>query len=545
MLDDKYRIERLLATGGMGAVYLGTHINLRKRVAIKILNPQLSSAQMVKRFHREAITASQIGHEGIAQVTDIGTSREGEPFLVMEYLDGESLAARLRASGPLSVGAACELACAILSPLAAAHRAGIVHRDLKPDNVFLVRQSYGEMVKLLDFGISRATGLESEFRLTTTGLVLGTPYYMSPEQARGNNEISPAADLYAIGVILYEMLIGNVPIQAENYNQLMYRVMTSDFARPRQRRPELPEELERIILSAMAQEPEDRPGSAVELEQSLLAFCRPVFRDRASGSMSAPGLPLPTPPPPDAYRTGNGIGRTGGPGDYTVAAGSHVAAAAPRELTNGGQVAVTSRERPSVIASRRRSRAPWIVGAVILIAGVAGAAVVVGRGDPPVVPPQPPPTQQPPTLPVAAATVDAASVAPSESPAVPDASEPASPSVAPPPVAPAATTITLRFAIEPAGAVILLDGAQIKAAELVVAKDDASHTLRITAPGYVGHDETVRFDESQRLAFQLKRAPKTGRGNDHKRDPGDRTDRPDRPDRNDRTDRIDSESPYK
>src|SRR5512140_2859356 len=101
MLDDKYRIERLLATGGMGAVYLGTHIRLRKRVAIKVLNPQLSTAAMVDRFHREAITASQIGHEGIAQVTDLGTSNEGEPFLVMEYLEGESLAKRLKASGPL------------------------------------------------------------------------------------------------------------------------------------------------------------------------------------------------------------------------------------------------------------------------------------------------------------------------------------------------------------------------------------------------------------------------------------------------------------
>src|ERR1700760_657886 len=122
MLDDKYRIERLLAVGGMGAVYGGTHGKLRKRVAIKVLNPQLSSAAMIERFHREAITASQIGHEGIAQVTDIGTSGDGEPFLVMEYLEGESLAARLRTTGALSIEDACELACSILSPLAAAHR---------------------------------------------------------------------------------------------------------------------------------------------------------------------------------------------------------------------------------------------------------------------------------------------------------------------------------------------------------------------------------------------------------------------------------------
>src|ERR1041384_2228756 len=116
MLDGKYRIERLLATGGMGSVYLGTHTMLRKRVAIKVLNPQLATGQMIERFHREAITASQIGHEGIAQVTDIGTSRDGEPFLVMEYLEGESLAARLRTTGQLPIEDACEVGWAILSP---------------------------------------------------------------------------------------------------------------------------------------------------------------------------------------------------------------------------------------------------------------------------------------------------------------------------------------------------------------------------------------------------------------------------------------------
>ncbi|HET9622048.1 MAG TPA: serine/threonine-protein kinase, partial [Kofleriaceae bacterium] len=323
MLDDKYRIDRLIAVGGMGAVYEGTHVKLRKRVAIKVINPQLSNDAMIERFHREAITASQIGHEGIAQVTDLGTSGGGEPFLVMEYLEGESLASRLRASGPLAIEDACELACSILSPLAAAHRAGIVHRDLKPDNVFLVRQSRGEMVKLLDFGISRASGLESEFRLTTTGLVLGTPYYMSPEQARGEHQITPAADLYAIGVILYEMLVGQVPIQAENYNQLMYRVMMSEFAPPRERRPDVPVMLEQIILQAMAQEPAQRPVSASDFEQALLAYCRPTFRDRMSGRMSAPQLASASGSYGGMARSGRGVAI-----DHTVIAGSNAGASA-------------------------------------------------------------------------------------------------------------------------------------------------------------------------------------------------------------------------
>ncbi|HVK87190.1 MAG TPA: serine/threonine-protein kinase, partial [Kofleriaceae bacterium] len=309
MLDDKYRIERLLAEGGMGAVYEGTHVGIRKRVAIKVINPQLSTPAMLERFHREAITASQIGHEGIVQTTDLGTSRDGEPFLVMELLEGESLAGRLKAHGRMPIDAACELACAILSPLAAAHQAGIVHRDLKPDNVFLVRQSRGEVIKILDFGISRAAGLDGDFRLTTTGLVLGTPFYMSPEQARGDSSITYAADLYAVGVILYEMLIGKVPISAENYNQLMYRVMTGEFEWPRAIRPEVPVELEQVILHTMALDPANRPASAAALEQALLAIGRTTEREHVLERISLSGPFLrPTPMPSRTQRASSVTG---------------------------------------------------------------------------------------------------------------------------------------------------------------------------------------------------------------------------------------------
>ncbi|HET7505076.1 MAG TPA: protein kinase [Kofleriaceae bacterium] len=520
MLDDKYRIERLLATGGMGAVYLGTHIKLRKRVAIKVLNPHLSSTQMVERFHREAITASQIGHEGIAQVTDIGTCGEGEPFLVMEYLEGESLAARLRASGPLAVEDACELGCSILSPLAAAHQAGIVHRDLKPDNVFLVRQSRGEMVKLLDFGISRASGLESEFRLTTTGLVLGTPYYMSPEQARGDSEVTPAADLYAFGVMLYEMLTGDVPIRAENYNQLMYRVMVGDFARPRERRPELPPPLEGIILQAMAQEPEQRPASAAWLEQALLPFCRPAFRDRASGSISSPALAMAA-PPASTHGTPAGLSRPDVGVDHTMVASS--LAPAPRDAQRAALA--TPRERPVAL---RRSRLPWIVATVLIAGGVAAVFALGPHDDPvPVAPPRavaPPTPRDPPAQPVAAAAIDAgAGAAPEPQVAGAANAEPAGASE------PAAATVTLRFSVDPPGAAIAVDGVRLKAAELVVPRDDQPHTLRITAPGHVTHDEKIRFDENQRVVVQLRRTGAPARGDRHK----PRSD-----------ERIDSESPY-
>jgi serine/threonine protein kinase len=358
MLDDKYRIERLLAEGGMGAVYAGSHVKLRKRVAIKVLNPELTTPMMIERFHREAIMASQIGHEGIVQVTDLGTSTAGEPFLVMEYLDGEALAARLKATGALPIDVACELGCAILSPLAAAHAAGIVHRDLKPDNVFLVKQSRGELVKLLDFGISRVAAGEGEFRLTTTGLILGTPYYMSPEQARGDHAVTYAADVYAFGVMLYEMLCGQVPIRGDNYNQLMYRVMTAEYRRPREVRPDLPVELEQLILAAMTLEPEQRPPSAAALEQALLPFCRPTFREHAIERISSARL---------SFRSTN------------------TASAAP------------------TVAAKKRSWVPIVLGSVAAL-GIAIAALVIvqqqASSDPPPQPvAEPAPAVTPPVTP--------------------------------------------------------------------------------------------------------------------------------------------------
>jgi serine/threonine-protein kinase len=483
MLDDKYRIERLLAHGGMGAVYLGTHTKLRKRVAIKLLNPELSTPAMVERFHREAITASQIGHEGIAQCTDLGTSQDGEPFLVMEYLEGESLAARLKASGPMAIEVACELACSILSPLAAAHAAGIVHRDLKPDNVFLVRQSRGEMVKLLDFGISRTQGLDGEFRLTTTGLVLGTPYYMSPEQARGQSEVSPAADIYAFGVMLYEMLVGAVPIHGDNYNQLMYRVMTGEYVPPRQRRADLPDILDRIIVHAMALEPENRPQSANELEMQLLAFCRPTFREHTIDKISSSGLPqAPVPTPSFRGPAPSGI-------DPTVAMPT-----------------------PAPAMARKRSLVPYIVAGLLIAIGVV-AIVVFTTHDAPKPPaiaapttPTPPPTSTPPVVApvVTTATIDAAPAAPA--------------------------TITLRFAVDPKSAAVTVDGKPVADNELVIAKDDAPHQLHITAPGFAPHDETIHFDESQRVSVELKKAAAVAHPGHKDPKSGD--------------DRIDTQSPY-
>lgn len=516
MLDSKYRVDQLLAVGGMGAVYVGTHTKLRKRVAIKVLNPQVSSPLMVERFHREAVTASQIGHEGIVQVTDLGTSRDGEPFLVMELLEGESLAKRIKRTGAMPVDVACRIAVDILSPLEAAHRAGIVHRDLKPDNVFLVRQSRGEMVKLLDFGIARAAGHDAEFRLTTTGLVLGTPYYMSPEQARGENEVTHLADIYAVGVILYEMVCGQVPIQGENYNQLMFKVMSGDFRPPRELRPDLPRELELIILASLALEPKDRPRSAAALEQALLAFCGVAGPDRAANRA---------------------------PGSFHAAASPSFATTLPSPVNQRAAAAAP----PTKSGGRR-----WAIAGVAGLGVVGGiAALVVATSRTPVL-----------TTPAGsdvAAVPSTATVPSEETPTPPDPSagerttHPTDDGLAvanPPGSAPAPTgasgnpsqitpakpsTIKLRFSVIPSTARIYVDGRRVKDDELEVDKDDAKHQIRITAPGYASYEGAIAFDETQKLTVELARESKANSATRQTKTT---------PTEPRRSDKIESQSPY-
>jgi eukaryotic-like serine/threonine-protein kinase len=539
MLDDKYRIERLLATGGMGAVYLGMHVGLRKRVAIKVLNPQLSSPPMIERFHREAITASQIGHEGIAQVTDLGTSGEGEPFLVMEYLEGESLASRLKATGPLAVEDACELGCAILAPLAAAHHAGIVHRDLKPDNVFLVRQSRGEMVKLLDFGISRMKGQDASFRLTTTGLVLGTPYYMSPEQARGDSEVTVGADLYSFGVMLYEMLIGVVPIRAENYNQLMYRVMTGEYTWPRRLRRDLPEALEQIIVRAMALEPADRPGSTQELEAALMPFCRQVFRDAATGRLSAPGLPFRSPAgqrgdarAPRTLDAGISEGIEPGGAPPGVARAPTLPPAAPARLPSRA-TSTTLTVASGALAADRAARQSWRIAAVVavtVLVGIVGyLAVVRERGEPsaravqsaaPTAvgrPTAPPPGQASPPVPIEPPPGQAsppAPVAPSPGQASPPASAEAgeAPSRAPlpgPPPPAASRSVHLVLDTRPQGATVLVAGTVVGttpfAEDVPAGSSSRAYTLR--KAGYEPATATLDTARDAAQQIDLKKQP--------------------------------------
>jgi serine/threonine protein kinase len=267
-IDGRYRIETLLGTGAMGAVYRARHVKVGRTVAIKVLAPEWAKHDtMPERFREEARAASAIGHPGIVDVLDAGSLPDGRPYLVMELLHGRSLAAVLGQDAPLEPQRACTILAQIARAIAAAHDAGIVHRDLKPENVMLCPSPDGERVKVLDFGIAHAvTPLRA--RLTIPGTVMGTPEYMAPEQVRGD-EAAPAFDIYALGVIAYEALSGRVPIDGTTSVEIMAKKSLDASPSLASARPDLPGDLVAIVDGCLAREPGDRPAGARALADAL------------------------------------------------------------------------------------------------------------------------------------------------------------------------------------------------------------------------------------------------------------------------------------
>ncbi len=274
IIDGKYRIVRLLGEGGMGAVYEGENTRIHRRVAIKVLHSGVAEqGEAVARFEREAQAAGRIGSEHIVEVLDLGTLAGGDRYLVMEYLDGEGLGTRIKDRGRLTPAELCPIAHQLMEGLAAAHGAGIIHRDLKPDNVFLLpnRSGQQDFVKLLDFGISKFNQLsgDSGFSMTRTGAVMGTPYYMAPEQAKGSREMDHRVDLYAAGVILYEALTGQVPFNADTFNELLFKIVLEEPRPLEQVDASIDSGFAAIVTKAMARDPAHRFQTAKEFQETL------------------------------------------------------------------------------------------------------------------------------------------------------------------------------------------------------------------------------------------------------------------------------------
>ena len=274
VIDGKYRIIRLIGEGGMGAVYEGENVRIHRTVAIKVLHAGVAeNADAVQRFEREAQAAGRIGSEHIVEVLDLGNLPDGDRFMVMEFMDGDALSKRIETKGRLTPREIYPIARQILEALVAAHGAGIIHRDLKPDNVFLLKSRGGQadFVKLLDFGISKFSALsgESGFSMTRTGAVMGTPYYMSPEQAKGAKGMDHRADLYAVGVILYECVTGSVPFNADTFNELLFKIVLETPQPIEQVVPDSDPDFNKIVQKAMAREPGIRFQTSREFQQTL------------------------------------------------------------------------------------------------------------------------------------------------------------------------------------------------------------------------------------------------------------------------------------
>ena len=293
-LDEKYHLEARLGVGGMGTVYRARHLLIDRPVAVKVLNSRFVEDEAARtRFRREARAAGRLQHTNAVTVTDFGESQDGYVYLVMELLEGRTLRDVLAKEAPLDVARSVALMLQVSAAVAAAHEAGIIHRDLKPANIFVVqRADVPAVVKVLDFGIAKLAAElldeEDAQALTQVGAMIGTPRYMSPEQCDGV-DLTPAADVYSLGCILYEMLTGTVPFSGSTPLAIAMK-QTSEIPRsPREFVPSIPPALEQVVLHTLEKQPEKRPANAAEFRKELLATAERLGLEHAAVT-SSPNL---------------------------------------------------------------------------------------------------------------------------------------------------------------------------------------------------------------------------------------------------------------
>jgi len=290
VLGDTYQVKRVIGEGGMGRVYEARHLRLGdRRFAVKVLHAEFArDPDVVARFQREAESSSSIDHPNVIDVFDVHTTPEGQPYLVGEFLEGEELGELLKRVTKLDVGTAAAITRQVCRALDAAHARGMVHRDMKPENVFVTTRDGLPHVKVLDFGISKAKDGAGGNNLTRTGMIIGTPSYMAPEQARGE-KVDLRADVYAVGAMLYAEITGQKPFDSDDPTATITQVLTEEPARPRSFDAQIPEALELVVQRAMAKDPRERYQTMADLDAALAPFETAPAIVRLGEGPSSPG----------------------------------------------------------------------------------------------------------------------------------------------------------------------------------------------------------------------------------------------------------------
>jgi serine/threonine protein kinase len=392
VINSKYRLVRILGDGGMGSVYEALHLALGTRVAVKVLHPELARRTgLVERFLQEARVAAQIRSPYVVQVTDVDRTPDGYAYIVMELLEGEPLSSVLDRQRKLSVTIACAYATQILQALEAAHALGVIHRDLKPENVFVTFAGGRPVLKLIDFGIAKARPVDQQQkRLTVAGVVMGTAEYMAPEQARSADAVDARADIYAVGVMLYEMIAGARPVGGTDARVIALKVERGDVIPLLQAAPDTPREIAGLVHRAMAPRPEMRFTTATEMRLAVEAGAtgkRPstaamTGAHTAGGTLEltgrAGGTPAPLPGSPFAQAAPpSRPGTTPSehePAVVTIRAPPIATALAPALAPAYGGPPVPAFSAPGAPPNRSSARR-WVVASLALLAVVFAGVV--------------------------------------------------------------------------------------------------------------------------------------------------------------------------
>jgi serine/threonine-protein kinase len=416
VLAGKYRVERVLGVGGMGVVVAAWHEQLETRVALKFLLPDaLGNPEAVNRFLREARAAVKITGEHVARVSDVGQLENGAPYIVMEYLEGLDLAAWLQQRGSLRIDMAVDFLLQACEAIADAHTLGIVHRDLKPANLFCVQRSDGQLsIKVLDFGISKVTTPGGSNDMTRTTALVGSPYYMSPEQLLSAKMVDARTDIWSLGIILFELISGRVPFKAEAVTELALRIAMDPTPAVRTFRGDVPPGLELALSRCLEKDRERRFQNVGELAVAVREFGGEGARasvDRILGTLRRAGIGgLAGPPPAPAFQPTQGLGGSGSQPAVSQIGGPHTAA-------SWGQTGAGSKSGAMALALG--------IGAALLLVVVVAVVLVVRKPG------------------TSSATHGAAASGGPSTTAAATTQEPASPAASVEPSAPSAETVTL------------------------------------------------------------------------------------------------------